>query len=85
MTQNELDKKGSEIIKTLARPYGSGSNRMDDLELQDLQTILAWHEWEDGMEFKDTLEIVDGNNPAFTDKKTIMDELVNTFGYKNHE
>jgi len=29
MTQNELDKKGSEIIKTLARPYGSGSNRMD--------------------------------------------------------
>ena len=76
-----LEENGLQIQAILAPPYGKGTKKLDDLSLGEVRTLLAYHLWDDGMETEDVQELLLGKNPGYQDHETIMNELVNTFGY----
>jgi len=89
-------KKYSKLVKKIAdkiMAYNPDMNKLEEefellkndnialMELKQLQTIIAYEMWKDGMEWSDVNDIWTGKNHAFTDKNLIIKELQNIFAY----
>jgi len=89
-------KKYSKLVKKIADEivsFNPGMNKLEKefelikdnnialLELNQLQTIIAYEMWKDGMEWSDVYDIWTGKNSSFTDKNIIIKKLQNTFNY----
>jgi len=91
-----MKKKYSKLVKKTANEILSFNPEMNKLEkeyeyLKDhniaflssdqLQIILAYEMWKDGMEWADVKEIKEGTNPLYIKKEKIINELKSKFNY----
>jgi len=91
-----MKKKYSKLVKKTVNEILSFNPEIDKLEkeyeyLKDqniallstdqLQTILAYEMWKDGMEWTDVKEIYEGKNTLYADKSSIINELKTKFQY----
>lgn len=55
--------------------------KIDELTRNQLLTLLAYEEWKDGMEWRDVMEVWVGAAFLYDTRETIMDRLINVYGY----
>lgn len=82
----DISKLASEILATskndLEKEYKKLKKKnIRSLNLNELQTILAYEMWKDGMSWRDVGEILSGKNPLYNTEKEIMNFLKTVFGY----
>jgi hypothetical protein len=62
-------------------PFPAFQKKIDELTLEQLRTLLAYEEWKNGMEWKDVIELWVGAAFLYDTRETIMDRLVNVYGF----
>jgi len=78
---DEITSSSSDMTK-LEEEYELLKNaNINTLDTDQLQTILAYEMWKDGMEWIDVKELWDGKNSLYTDKLEIIQELKHKFNY----
>jgi hypothetical protein len=50
------------------------------MSFAELRCAVAYHQWQDGMEWDDVMEIWEGTNPLYGNKTQCCDCLIHTFG-----